>query len=129
MTAIVVLQSDVGATEKSATDRLYGTAIGAILGWLGGLIGGSQHALIFGAAVMLAILICHQLQLENAGRLAGLTVAIVMVANSSMALWKVALYRFLEVSLGIVIAVAVSWLAARFRKAFPNAIEKAPAKT
>ncbi len=129
MTAIVVLQSDVSATEKSATDRLYGTAIGALLGWAGGVAGAPHHALRFGLAVTLAVLICHAFKLENAGRLAGLTVAIVMMAASNMPLWKVSLYRFLEVSLGILVAVAVSWLAHRFQVAFPNAIEKPPAKT
>ena len=123
ITAIVVVQSDFRSTEKTASDRVIGSAIGAVLGWLFGSLGVTTHALTFGLAVTLAVLVCRLLGLENASRISGLTVAIVMLAHSSLPLWKVSLYRFVEISLGVIVAVSVSWCAALLQKKFPNLLE------
>jgi uncharacterized membrane protein YgaE (UPF0421/DUF939 family) len=107
ISAIVVMQSEVGTTLAASRDRLIGTAIGACMGavfaaFLGGTI------LWFGAAVIITILICQFLGLDKSYRLACVTVAIVMLIYHPGAPWAPAIHRFLEVALGIVIALAIT---------------------
>jgi uncharacterized membrane protein YgaE (UPF0421/DUF939 family) len=107
ISAIVVMQSEVGATLSASRDRLIGTAIGAVAGALFGMLGGNG-LLWFGLASTLTIVICHVLGLEQSYRLACVTVAIIMLVHAPGPPWGPAIYRFLEVALGIVVALVVS---------------------
>ena len=106
ISAIVVMQSAAGATQTASRDRLAGTAIGALIGigtayvWHGSIA-------VFALAVLVVMVLCTALRLENAGRLAGVTVAIIVLAPRAVAIWHIAYERFLEVSFGIVISLAV----------------------
>ncbi len=107
ISSFIVLQSNVAATLSAARGRLIGTAIGAVIGavfvrYLG------ASPLWLGLAAILTVLLCHALGLEDSYRLACVTVAIVMLINSGHSAWVTALYRFLEVSLGIVVAVVLA---------------------
>jgi uncharacterized membrane protein YccC len=106
ISAIIVLQSNVGSTITASRDRLIGTAIGALIAWVAAPWG--RHPLGFAVAVLTAVLICGGLELKNSARLAGVTVAIVMLVQRNGPHWRIALDRFFEVALGIVVAVAVS---------------------
>ena len=118
VSAIVVMQSDVTTTVKSGRDRFIGTAIGGVLGWVCAL-GWHHHVWIYAVAIALTLLICWWAKLSGAGRLAAVTVTVIVLIPQSEALWKVALFRFGEVSWGIVVAVGiqlgVNWLEARRR--------------
>jgi len=70
----------------------------------------------FGVAVTLSMLLCALLGFAETSRLAGVSVAIVMLASRQGAPWVTALHRCLEVSLGIVAAVAIATLRWRARK-------------
>lgn len=133
MTAIVVIQTEFDATQKLARDRIMGTAIGAITAYIGGLFGSGDHIYSFGVCVALTVLLCHLLKMESASRVAGLTVAIVLLMKTHLPLWRNAVDRFLEVSLGVVVAVSIVWLAAiieaRFPRFFAKPVESAPEKT
>lgn len=110
ISAIVVMQSEVGATVMASRDRLAGTAMGALVGLLTSLIW--HHSLVvFGLAVLVVMMLCTALHFRNAGRLGGVTVAIIVLIPYPGALWHIALQRFLEVSFGIVISlfVALAW--------------------
>jgi uncharacterized membrane protein YgaE (UPF0421/DUF939 family) len=107
ITCIVVCQSEVGATLTASRDRLIGTAIGAITG-LGAVLVWGGHLVIFGAALALTIALCNMLDLRAAGRLAGVTVVIVMLLHGEGLAWWAATSRFLEVALGVVVALAMS---------------------
>ena len=107
ITSIVVCQSEVGATLKASRDRLIGTAIGAVLGW-GAVLVWHEHLAIFGLAICATIAICNLLDLKTAGRLAGVTVAIVMLIQREGPAWVAAGSRFIEVSLGVVVALAMT---------------------
>ncbi|MGC1870596.1 MAG: FUSC family protein [Acidobacteriaceae bacterium] len=110
ISAIVVMQSEVGATVMASRDRLAGTAMGAVVGLLTSLVW--HHSLfVFGLAVLVVMMLCTALNFKNAGRLGGVTVAIIVLIPYPGALWHIALQRFLEVSFGIVISlgVAVAW--------------------
>jgi uncharacterized membrane protein YccC len=123
ISAVIVMQSNIGAAIGAAWSRLAGTAIGAFAGALFVVVWGI-NAPSFGVAVTLAVLACAFLGLLDSYRLAGATVAIVMLSGSHDIPWIVALNRFFEVSLGIIIALLVTvfiW-PARARKNLLNGI-------
>lgn len=110
ISAIVVIQSEVGATLVASRDRLAGTATGAVVGLLTSLIW--HHSLIvFALGVLVVMMLCTALNYKNAGRLGGVTVAIIVLIPYPGRLWHIAFQRFLEISLGIVVSlcVAVAW--------------------
>ncbi|MGB6933386.1 MAG: FUSC family protein [Acidobacteriaceae bacterium] len=110
ISAIVVMQSEVGATVTASRDRLAGTAMGAVVGLLTSLVW-HHSLLVFGLAVLVVMMLSTALNFKNAGRLGGVTVAIIVLIPYPGPLWHIALQRFLEVSFGIVISlgVAVAW--------------------
>jgi uncharacterized membrane protein YgaE (UPF0421/DUF939 family) len=109
ISAIIVMHSDLSQTLKASRDRIVGTAIGVSIGGVfAALFGGSIWA--FGIAVTITVFICSLLGFAEAARLAGVAVAIVMLASHEGRPWTVPLHRFAEVAFGIVIAVLVSAL-------------------
>jgi uncharacterized membrane protein YccC len=107
ITAIVVMQSEVGATFIASRDRLVGTAVGAVTSAL--FIAFVGDSLVwFTVAVVVTMLICQWAGLERSYRLACVTVAIIMLIPHAGPPWRVAMHRFIEVALGIVIALGVT---------------------
>jgi uncharacterized membrane protein YgaE (UPF0421/DUF939 family) len=109
ISAFVVMGSDVGVTIAASRDRLIGTAIGAVLAAVFVTFAG-VHLLWFGVAVAATVLVCESLGLGQSYRLACVTVAIVMLINNTGSAWKASTYRFLEVALGIVVALIIAAL-------------------
>ena len=107
ISAIIVMQSNVGAAVNAAWSRLAGTAIGAAIAAIIVLFWNS-NVVSFGIAVTLTVLICVSLGLMESYRLAAVTVAIVMLVANQGSPVVLALHRFLEVSLGIIVALLVS---------------------
>jgi uncharacterized membrane protein YccC len=107
ISAIIVLQSNFGATITASRDRILGTVIGAALGFSFSLMGALPWNYIL--AVFAAIVICGLLGFRSSSRLACVTITIVMLVQSS-SLKNLALIRVGQVVLGIVVAVAVSTL-------------------
>jgi uncharacterized membrane protein YgaE (UPF0421/DUF939 family) len=113
ISAIIVMQSEVGATLTASKDRIVGTALGAILGWVAASYGhGSLW--VFALTVLVVMVLCTALRFQNSGRLGGVTVAIIVLIPHSGPVWKIAVERFLEVSFGIAVSLAVAeaWAAA-----------------
>jgi Fusaric acid resistance protein-like len=79
ISAMIVLQSSVGATVNAWLNRLAGTAIGAVLGGLFVKLWGS-HVWAFGAATI-TVWSCVSLGLRDSYRLASATVALVMLTR------------------------------------------------
>lgn len=104
ISAIVVMQSELGATVSASRDRLIGTAIGGLLGWVCASIWNGS-VLIYAAAIFLSMLVCWGLNLGTAGRLSGVTLSIITLVAHTTSIGVTALHRFFEVSLGIVIAL------------------------
>jgi uncharacterized membrane protein YgaE (UPF0421/DUF939 family) len=107
ISSFIVLQSNIAGTLSAARNRLIGTAIGAVIGAVFVRYVGT-HPLWMGLAVILTVLICQGFGLEDSYRLACVTVAIVMLIGSVHSAWVTAGYRFLEVALGIVVAVVIA---------------------
>jgi uncharacterized membrane protein YccC len=108
ISAIIVLQSNVGSTVNASRDRLLGTVIGALLGFSFSLFGAPPWNYIL--AVLAAIIVCGLLGLRNSSRLAGVTITIIMLVHKEGPRWGLAIDRVGEVILGIVVALAVSTL-------------------
>lgn len=107
ISAIIVLESNFGATITASRDRILGTVIGTALGFLFSLVGAVPWNYIL--AVFGAVVVCGWLGFRSSSRLACVTITIVMLVQSSSHK-AIALTRVGEVLLGIVVAVAISTL-------------------
>jgi uncharacterized membrane protein YccC len=108
ISAIIVLQSNVGSTIDASRDRVLGTLIGAAFGFSFSFFGAVPWNYIL--AVIAAVIVCGLLGLRNSSRLAGVTITIVMLVHQSGPRWSLAMDRVSEVMLGIVVALAVTTL-------------------
>jgi uncharacterized membrane protein YccC len=108
ISAIIVLQSNVGSTVSASRDRILGTLIGAAFGFSFSLFGSLPWNYIL--AVLSAVILCGLLGLRSSSRLAGVTITIIMLVQKSGPRGSLAVDRVSEVMLGIVVALAVSTL-------------------
>jgi uncharacterized membrane protein YccC len=108
ISAIIVLQSDVGSTVNASRDRLLGTLIGAAFGFSFSLFGALPWNYIL--AVLAAVVACGLLGLRSSSRLAAVTITIIMLVQKAGPRWSLAVDRVSEVLLGIVVALVVSTL-------------------
>src|SRR5258708_14325691 len=81
ISAIIVLQSNVGATIKASRDRILGTIIGAAFGFSFSLIG--QIPWNYIAAVFFAVMLCGLFCFRNSSRLAAVTLTNVILGQSA----------------------------------------------
>jgi len=107
ISAIIVLQSNFGATITASRDRILGTLIGAVFGFSFSLFGTLPWNYIL--AVFAAVAVCGLLGFRSSSRLAGVTITIVMLVESHSRK-DVALVRVGQVVLGILVALAVTTL-------------------
>jgi len=104
------MQSTLGATLLISVERIAATALGALAGallatWFTG------NLAIFAGAVFLLGLLCVAFRMEKtAYRYASVTLAIIVLIPRSNAAWIVALHRFFEVSVGILVALVLAAL-------------------
>jgi len=105
---LVVMQSTLGATLLISIERIAATALGALAGaLLASYFTG--NFLTFAAAVFVLGLVCAAFRMEkSAYRYASVTLAIIVLIPRSNAAWTVALHRFVEVSVGILVALALA---------------------
>ena len=108
ISAIIVLQSNFGATITASRDRILGTVIGALFGFSFSLFGVLPWNYIL--AVIAAVAVCGLLGLRSSSRMAGVPITIVMLVQKTGSHWTVALDRVSEVFLGIVVALAIATL-------------------
>ena len=111
ITTLVITQSSLGAALGISWRRLVGTALGAALGAIIASYFGHQ-VLVFGISVFLLGLFTAALRSDRAAyRFAGVTFVIILLIPRSAAPWRIALHRFAEVCIGIVVALilAVLW--------------------
>jgi len=108
ISTIIVMQSSLGSSWNTSKQRLIGTVIGTLTAgvmyeiplWL---------PVSLGAGIFLMGLVCFRLKLvQSAFRFAGVTYAIIILLPHTEAAWQIGAHRFIEVSLGIAVALAVS---------------------
>jgi uncharacterized membrane protein YccC len=108
ISAIIVMQSNLGRSISAGLNRLLGTAVGALVGTAVLRLAGTHLIAVF-LAVTLTMWICSLTPLRESQRLAGVTAIIVMLVHDE-SVWHAGIFRFIDVALGIVIALAVSVL-------------------
>ena len=128
ISAIIVMQSEVGATVLASRDRFIGTILGAVVGWLTAMFW-HGYIVIFALAVLLVMVLCTTLRYKNSGRLGGVTVAIIVLAPNHGAIWHFALQRFLEVSLGIAVSLAVALISTKVHRMQRKKLHTGPSES
>jgi len=110
ISAIIVLQSNVGATVTASRDRLLGTFLGAALGF-GFSILPMPLGLSYILALLVAVIAGGLFKMSNSSRLACVTITIVMLVHKEGGpRWGLAFDRVTEVVMGILVALAVTTL-------------------
>ena len=108
ISTLVIMQSTLGASLPISAQRFAGTALGAVVG---GLIGSyfPGNALAFGLCVFLIGLVCAAFNVQRAAyRFANITLSLVMLIPRPHYQWTIAMHRFIEVSTGIAVGLAIS---------------------
>ena len=119
---LVIMQSTLGATLTISIERIVATAVGASVGALEANYFGA-NLVAFAAAIFLTGLLSIVFRLEKtAYRYASVTLTIIVLIPRVGAPWSIALHRFIEVSVGIVVALAV---AALWPEHQPSAVKSA----
>jgi len=103
ISTIVILLSTINPLTL-AWQRFAGTALGAALGALIATFF-SSNWIVYGAGIFVCGIVCSFLRLGSAYRFAAITLSIVLLVAHERAPWIVASHRFVEVSLGIAVAL------------------------
>jgi uncharacterized membrane protein YccC len=117
---LVVMQSTLGATLTLSIERIVATAVGASVGALEANFFGA-NLIAFAIAIFLVGLLSIASRLEKtAYHYASITLTIIVLIPRSAAPWSIALHRFIEVSVGIIVALAVVAVWPEHRRLLPN---------
>ena len=106
ISTIVILLSTINPLAGS-WQRFVGTALGATLG---ALIATYFKVtwIIYGAGIFICGILCAILRIKESYRIAAITLSIVLLITHGSAPWMVALHRFIEVSIGIAVALLIT---------------------
>lgn len=106
ISTIVILLSTINPLTL-AWQRFAGTAVGA---FLGALIASYFHTnwIVYGVGIFVCGVVSSMLRLGNAYRFAAIALSIVLLIAHERSPWIVATHRFIEVSLGIAVALIVT---------------------
>jgi uncharacterized membrane protein YgaE (UPF0421/DUF939 family) len=105
ISTIVIIQSTI-APHVLGWQRFVGTALGAVLGAVLTTFF-PPSALVYGVGILVCGLLAYLLRVGGAYRFAAITLSIVLLISHTSGPWIVAWHRFLEVSLGIAVALVV----------------------
>jgi uncharacterized membrane protein YgaE (UPF0421/DUF939 family) len=106
ISTIVIIQSTIPPATLG-WQRFVGTALGAVLG--AALATFFPPApLVYGLGILLCGMLTCLLRVDGAYRFAAITLSIVLLIPHTRAPWIVGWHRFLEVSLGIAVALVVT---------------------
>ena len=104
---LVVMQSPLSSTVPLAVQRIVASALGASIGAIEAACFGA-NLVAFSLTIFVLGLISIAFRLEKVGySYAGMTLAIIVLIPRQEAPWTAAVHRFAEVSLGILVALAV----------------------
>jgi uncharacterized membrane protein YgaE (UPF0421/DUF939 family) len=106
ISTIVVVQSTI-PPRTLGWQRFVGTALGAVLGTA---VATFFHpsAVVYAVGILLCGLLAWSLRVGGAYRFAAITLSIILLIPRARAPWITGWHRFLEVSLGIAVALVVT---------------------
>jgi uncharacterized membrane protein YgaE (UPF0421/DUF939 family) len=117
ISAIVIVQSTI-PPKTLGWQRFVGTALGAVLGVaLATYFGSTKLVYLYAVGIILCGLLSTVLRVGGAYRFAGITLSIILLVPRTKAPWIAGYHRFLEVSLGIAVALAITYLWPLHKKA------------
>ena len=117
---LVVMQSTLGATLTLSIERIAATAVGASAGALEANCFRS-NLIAYAVAIFLVGLLSIAFRLEKtAYRYTSITLTIIVLISRPYAPWSVTLHRFIEVSVGIIVALAVVALLPEHQRPSPD---------
>src|SRR5437899_2010004 len=105
---LVVMQSTLGATLTLSVERIVATAVGASVGALESNYFGANLAAFMLAIFFIGVLSFGFRLERTAYRYASVTLTIIVLIPRANPAWIVGLHRFIEVSVGIIVALAVA---------------------
>jgi len=106
ISTIVILLSTIDP-RSLAWQRFAGTALGAALGALIATFF-TPNWIVYGMGIFVCGVLSSLLRLRNAYRFAAIALSIVLLTVHPEPAWTVAMHRFIEVSLGIAVALVVT---------------------
>src|ERR1041385_1707265 len=106
ISTIVILLSTVNPLA-GAWQRFVGTAVGAALGALIATFFRVNWA-VYGIGIFVCGILCAAFRIKESYRIAAITLSIVLLITHGNAPWMVALHRFIEVSVGIAVALLIT---------------------
>ena len=106
ISTIVVVQSTIPPLMLG-WQRFLGTALGAVVGVALATFF-SPSALVYGLGILLCGMLAWLLRVGGAYRFAAITLSIILLIPRTRAPWLVGWHRFLEVSLGIAVALVLT---------------------
>ena len=110
ITTVVITQSSLGAALAVSRDRFLGTVLGVLVGAAMATYVG-PHAVAFGIGLFVLGLIRIVTHSDLTGyRFGGVALAIVLLVPRTGPAWEIAFHRFVEVSIGIGVALMFSVL-------------------
>jgi uncharacterized membrane protein YgaE (UPF0421/DUF939 family) len=111
ISAIVIIQSTIDP-KTMAWQRFAGTALGAAMGALIGTLfpASAANTWVYAGAIFLSGVLCVWLRFRGAYRFAAITLTIILLIAHTVAAFIVAWHRFVEVSLGIAVALTIALL-------------------
>jgi uncharacterized membrane protein YgaE (UPF0421/DUF939 family) len=116
ITAIAVVQAELGATQTSARDQFAGATIGGLISAVILSVAG-QTLPGYGAGVTLSMLVCWLFNRSSAARLAGSTATIILLVPHKGSMAMMVFSRIAEVGWGVAVGVTVVWAVNRVEKA------------
>jgi uncharacterized membrane protein YgaE (UPF0421/DUF939 family) len=117
ITAIAVTHQSYADTRKLSCDQFIGAMAGGLFGFVGASLGAGTHEILgYATTIAAVIVVCWCLNVGSAARLGAITATIVLLVPAQGPLWGVPLFRLVQVVLGTVSTLLVSWLFTQIRQ-------------
>jgi uncharacterized membrane protein YccC len=108
ITTVVITQSSVDAALQVSCERFLGTVLGAGVGAIVASLFGPNIRVFAAGVFILGLLSAAANSNRNAFRFAGVTLAVVQLVPRVGSPWRIALHRFAEVCIGLLVALILS---------------------
>ena len=118
ITAIAVVQSEMGAVKNSARDQFAGAAIGGLLAAAIVTLTGQTLA-AYALAIVVSACACWIFNVSSAARLAASTATIILLVPHRGSVEGMMVSRIAEVAWGVSVGIAMVWLVNRFMTPSP----------